>query len=205
MAQPASESSASPMASARVKKPPVRSASEKPPSVSVPATTPVPNRIAARDQIRRRRAAPPRTALRLHIAAEDQRRTNVANPQQRRQREQQRHQAGDGDALHGRPGVPIRRDVHRKILGDQARKRRRHADAERHADHAAAQPEHQRLRRVDADHLRRPRAHALHHRDGIQLLLQVPVHGAGHAHGADHQRDQADQAEERGGAIEARA
>src|ERR1035437_5632363 len=60
MAHPARESSARPMASASAKKPPVRSASVRLPSVSVPATAPVPNRIATRTRyagaIPRRRA-----------------------------------------------------------------------------------------------------------------------------------------------------
>ena len=139
----------------------------------------------------------------LHIAAKDLRRTDGPDAQQRRHGEQQGHQAGDADALNARQRVPGGRQVDGEIPRDHSGEGRRHRHPEDRAQHAARQAQHQGLHGVDADHLRRARPQALHHGDGIELLLQVAVHGAGHPHGADHQRDQPDQAEEGGGAVQA--
>ena len=49
----------------------------------------------------------------------------------------------------------------------------------------------------------RARAQAFHDRDGIHALLQVRLDGGGHAQRRDDQRDQADQAQVGGGAIQA--
>ena len=47
------------------------------------------------------------------------------------------------------------------------------------------------------------RADAFHDRDGIHALLDVRAHGGADADGADDQRDQAHQAQKRGGAVQA--
>ena len=71
------------------------------------------------------------------------------------------------------------------------------------AEQRTGEPEHEGLEHIDTDDLRRPRAEALHHCNGVHALLKVGVHRGGDAERTDDQRDQADQAEERGGAVEA--
>ena len=106
---PANESSASPMARASAKKPPVRTATERPPSVSVPATTPVPNRIATRARyagaIPRRRGPRFASTSRRKISAG--RMSRIPNNGGTVNSSVTRH--ATGDALHRRPRVPIRR------------------------------------------------------------------------------------------------
>ncbi len=138
-----------------------------------------------------------------HLAPEDDRRAYFANAQQRGQGEQQRGEDADRQALRGGDQIQPHVRWHRKEAADQSRKGALYQRPERHAQHAAREAERQRLRQVDAQHLSRPRAEAFQNGDGIHLMLQVRVHGRGHAQRAHNQRDQADEAEEGGGALQA--
>ncbi len=105
--QAAAESSARPTARPAAKIPPVRSASRKLPSGErgrhgARAQQDGSARSAPGPAIAR--AAP--ALVRGHIAAEDFGGPDGADAQQRRQGEQERHQAGDGHALHRGPGIP---------------------------------------------------------------------------------------------------
>ena len=103
-------------------------------------------------------------------------------------------------------GAPAERqiDVELEIAVDEMRKNALHAVSCDDAQHRAGRAQNRRLERVDADHLRRSRAHRLHDGDAVQVLLQVRVHGHGHAQCADNQCDQADDAEECGRVVQAR-
>ena len=72
-----------------------------------------------------------------------------------------------------------------------------HDDAEQRAQDRTEQAEPQPLYKINAEALPRARAQAAQHRDGGDFLLHVHVHRAGHADGAEEQRDKAHQAQER--------
>jgi hypothetical protein len=99
--------------------------------------------------------------------------------------------------LEGEGRAPGEGVVEEEIFGQQQRHQALHAEAHGHAREAAGEAQQRRLQRVDDDDLRAARTQAFHDRDGVQTLLHVGVDGGGDAQRADHQRDQADQAEER--------
>ena len=138
-----------------------------------------------------------------HLAPEDDRRPYFANAQQRGQGEQERGEDADRQTLRGGDQIQAHMRRHRKEAADQDRKRALHQRAECDAQQAAREAQGQGLRQVDLQHLARARAEAFQHGDGIHLLLQVRVHGCSHTQRAHNQRDQADEAEEGGGALQA--
>ena len=132
------------------------------------------------------------------LVAQQQRRLDETDLQQRHDRKQHRYQHADGDALRRRaPGDAVAR------LGQQRRRRRPERQRDRRdggarngdAEEAAGQPEPHHLQHVDGDDLRVARADALEHRDAANFLQDEHPRDARHRDAAENHDDQADQAE----------
>ena len=158
----------------------------------------------ARHQRRARIAqplSPARPDLR-HLTAEDYAGPDAPDAKQRRQREQQRRQNTDRQSLDGGSEVPVLLRTQMEITRDERRKGRFDRGSERHPHQASRQSQAERLQQIDLHDFPRARANAFHDGDGIHLLLQVRVHGRGHAERAHNQRDEAHQAQECGRAVQ---
>ena len=119
-----------------------------------------------------------------------------AHFEQRHEREQQRHEQADGHALpdrRRRQPVATRRRAPPPIARRNRRDARRAASAD--AQRAARQPEKHDLQHVGRQHLARRRAHALEDRDAADLLADEHARDAPHADAAEHEDDEADQAQ----------
>ena len=137
----------------------------------------------------------PVAAMREGILAQQQRRLHLPHLEQRHHGKQQRHQHADAHALrHGRSREPVgdrqRADlIH--VGGDQRDGERGQADA----DHAAERPERERLKQIHRENLAAGAAHALHHRDALDLLPDEHARHARHGDAAQHHDHEPDQAE----------
>ena len=115
--------------------------------------------------------------------------------EQRHEREQQRHQQPDRHALKRSPtcvspyGTPPNEAV------SDAGIIRIATAASSDADQAAGQAEQRHLRDVGRQHLRRGRADALQDRDALDLLPHEDARHAPHADAAEHDDDEADEAQ----------
>ena len=115
--------------------------------------------------------------------------------EQRHEREQQRHQQPDGHALRdGRRGQAVRR--RRRATPTATPGISRIAAAARATpSQAAGQPEQRDLQHVDREDLRGGRAEALEDRDAPDLLPDEDARHAPHADAAEHDDDEADEAQ----------
>ena len=160
------------------------------------------------DQRRRHRhedgVADPVAPARRAFVAQQQRRLDEADVQQRHDREQERHEHADADALRRRarrhPVVRLGEDRRRPAERDRDRRDRRLRDPD--AEQAAGQAERHHLQDVDRDDLPAACADALQHRDAAHLLQDEHAGDARHRDAAEDHDDQADEAQVVLGALE---
>src|SRR6185437_8804887 len=139
----------------------------------------------------------------FYSAAENEDRTDAADVEQRRKGEQQCDEYAGGQA--GEDRVRLHVELRRNVdeFGEEGGEGKLHTDSAGDPEQTAEQAEEERLQQVDFDDLRAARAERLHDGDGIQALLQVRAHGHGDADRAEHERDEAHQREQTGGAVQA--
>src|SRR5688572_23045522 len=135
-------------------------------------------------------------AARPRLAAQEQRRFHMPHVEQRHQREQQRHQDADAEALQdGRHGQRVRDVDAGRDAGEQRRNRAHRQRRQRHAERAAGEPENRDLCDIDRQQLRRAPANALEDGDALHLLLHEHARHARHADAAENHDHQADEAQ----------
>ena len=93
--------------------------------------------------------------------------------------------------------------MHGEQRPERCRQRHHDADTSGHAQQSAGEPEAQRLEEKDAQQVCGIRAEGLENGQRVHMLLEMRVHGHGNPDGAEHQRDEADEAQDGGGIIEA--
>ena len=141
----------------------------------------------------------------LDQAAQDQHGADGAHIQQRRQAEEQRGQQAGSQAGGDRAPGKFKLCMNRQQLAEDGRQRGHDAHAGGHADKTAGEAEAQGLQQKDAQQIGGAGADGLQDGQHVHALLQVRVHGHGHADCAEHHGHQADQAEDGGGVVQALA
>ena len=154
--------------------------------------------IAKRDARCSRQRCAPWLGHALHIPAEDENRLDLPDAQERRQYKEKRRQEGQSEPLRNR--YPLKLDIRgdREEPGDQQRECLLHPGAEEDPNTPAGQRQEDRLQEIDLQNLGRTAPERLHHRDRIELLLQVGLHCHRHAESAHHESNQADKAQKGG-------
>ncbi len=93
--------------------------------------------------------------------------------------------------------------MNRQQLAEDRRQSGHHAHTRSHAQNASGQPQAQRLQQKYPQQIAGTCAHGLQNGQHVHALLQVSVHGHGHANRSQHHGNQADQAQNRGRVVQA--
>ena len=93
--------------------------------------------------------------------------------------------------------------MHGEQRPERCRQRHHDANTSGHAQQSAGEPEAHCLKEKDAQQVCGVRAEGLENGQRVHVLLEMRMHGHGNPDGAKHQRDEADEAQDGSGIIEA--
>ena len=144
----------------------------------------------------RRHAKPIAPAGRLFVT-EQQRRLDVADPQQRHNREQQRHENANRNALRCRvrTHAVLSLGQQRRRRSKRQRDRRDGGPGDGDAEKAARKPKRHHLQQIDGDNLAVASAHTFQDGDALDFLKHEHPDDARHCNAAEDDNHQADKAE----------